>query len=408
MNAGLEVFAKGLCEKFFDWSCAASICLIFAVLMFGIAKAESRYDSSEQAVNSGALEAERITLLKEIREASEMGVGTKTYMTAFKDLERLVEIGASKESIQARLMSISSALNEQLGLRATKLQNFKGPEKLLNLNEARQYVLQLVNADRAKYHLPPLILDAVACRAGQIHSDEMAVMGYLSHWDLAGKKPWQRYVEVGGTHDIGENVVLLRSTRDQRKSSDFVLTKNGSFCTKELELMESSLFNEKPPNDGHRLEILTPEHNKLGVGLSCATNSKGMQRWALVQEFVKEYGFYSKLPKKLERGQTFELSGALVPGLKLDTIEVFWEPTPKPSSVDELEAMPKICSIQDTGYPEDSIPPSIKRWMKDGSQHFSMRIVPGLNWKSGVYYIEVWAEQNDKSFVVSTRTVCLP
>src|SRR5689334_15351400 len=78
----------------------------------------------------------------------------------------------------------------------------------LTLDEARQYMLELVNRDRAALGLKPVRLDPLAAAAGQKHADEMAVNRYMAHWDLAGKLPDQRYTELGGIHHVQENVFL--------------------------------------------------------------------------------------------------------------------------------------------------------------------------------------------------------
>ena len=93
--------------------------------------------------------------------------------------------------------------------------------------------------------------------AAQNHCDEMARVGYIAHWDTAGKKPWQRYTEAGGRHNVGENLDYC------------ILPTEEMFSGEQLEGLESSFMSEKPPEDGHREQILTPQHNKLGVGLFC-------------------------------------------------------------------------------------------------------------------------------------------
>ena len=72
--------------------------------------------------------------------------------------------------------------------------------ELLSLSEARSYMLDLINRDRATANLKPLKLDIVATSAGQKHSDEMANYGYISHYNLDGKSPDQRYSENGGDY----------------------------------------------------------------------------------------------------------------------------------------------------------------------------------------------------------------
>src|SRR5436309_1381667 len=54
----------------------------------------------------------------------------------------------------------------------------------LTLDQARQYMLELINRDRAAKRLVPVMLDPVATSAGQKHAEEMAAYKYLAHWNL--------------------------------------------------------------------------------------------------------------------------------------------------------------------------------------------------------------------------------
>src|ERR1700675_435129 len=72
----------------------------------------------------------------------------------------------------------------------------KGP---MDVEQARRYVLSLVNRDRAANGLPPVVLDDTASRAGQRHADDMARSGYTAHWGTDGSVPEERYSDAGGT-----------------------------------------------------------------------------------------------------------------------------------------------------------------------------------------------------------------
>lgn len=53
------------------------------------------------------------------------------------------------------------------------------------------------NAERARRHLPPVVLDAVLTRAAQIHADDMARRGKMSHRGGDGSSPFERMERVG-------------------------------------------------------------------------------------------------------------------------------------------------------------------------------------------------------------------
>jgi uncharacterized protein YkwD len=365
------------------------------------------------SVLPGPLEQERLALLTKIQEAKANGVGIQNYMTAFMDLEHVVQMGTSQESIRARLDSIELALTYQLS-HQEDMKHLAAPfigrppvqqsqRKLMSLDKARLYILGLVNADRAKYHLSPLTLDAIASAAGQMHTDEMVKFGYCRHWDMLGRKPWQRYSEAGGTCNVGENLCF---SGGNSQSTDHL------FSSAEIESLHVAFMDEKPPDDGHRLQILRPEHNKLGVGLSCSVNAGNVIRLALAQEFIDDYGEFSKLPNKIVRGKPFEVSGSLFPGWKQDSIVIRWEPEPKPMTKEELDRMPHSCSMpaESSSYDskEDTMA-TMKVWTKDKRVHFSVRLTPDESWKSGLYYVLIWAGRTkDRApTLVSTETTHL-
>src|SRR2546421_8853587 len=69
------------------------------------------------------------------------------------------------------------------------LASAQSDQETLTLDRARQYMLELINRDRAAKHLAAVKLDLVATAAGQKHADEMAAQQYLAHWNLDGKLP---------------------------------------------------------------------------------------------------------------------------------------------------------------------------------------------------------------------------
>src|SRR5436853_6589737 len=63
----------------------------------------------------------------------------------------------------------------------------KTDNTLLTLVEARAYMLDLINHDRATKGLSPVVLDPVATEAAQRHAEEMVRYRFLAHYNRAGK-----------------------------------------------------------------------------------------------------------------------------------------------------------------------------------------------------------------------------
>ncbi|HEX3344297.1 MAG TPA: CAP domain-containing protein, partial [Polyangiaceae bacterium] len=94
-----------------------------------------------------------------------------------------------------------------------------GPRKRLTLDEARRYMVQLVNRDRATAGLAPVELDeGPPTRGGQAHAEDMATHGYLGHWGTDGSVPEQRYTEAGGADMVLENASCF--TDEQPRALD--------------------------------------------------------------------------------------------------------------------------------------------------------------------------------------------
>jgi uncharacterized protein YkwD len=176
------------------------------------------------------------------------------------------------------------------------------PPGTLGLEDARRYVLDLVNRDRAEEGLPAVELDDTANRAAQRHSDDMALNGFTAHFGSDGSVPEQRFTEAGGEDMAQENAACFF---DGVKRP---LDPSPQFLPEELEKIEYAFISEVPPHDGHRRNILKPIHNKVGIGLS---KPRDIKELCMAQEFLDDYGDYGDLPRKARVGQVIEVEGEL-------------------------------------------------------------------------------------------------
>src|SRR5580692_2555927 len=137
------------------------------------------------------------------------------------------------------------------------------PAGPLTLAQARSYMLDLVNRDRRSMGLSPVTMDLDApTAAGQRHAEDMASHAYLGHWGTDGSVPEQRMTEAGGADMVLENASCFTDEKPRR------LDRAARFEPKDIEQTEAMFFHEKPPNDGHRKNILTPWHTRVGIGLA--------------------------------------------------------------------------------------------------------------------------------------------
>jgi Cysteine-rich secretory protein family len=279
----------------------------------------------------------------------------------------------------------------------------------LSLEEARQYLVSLINKDRQSQGLNPVVLDDIASKAGQVHTDEMAQAGYLSHWGLDGKKPDERYSEAGGNDMVMENAYLMGGIADANRQDNpprLSLSKTQSFSKSDLEKIESVLFNEKPPMDGHRKNILAPEHNRVGIALS-VSGKIDEGRLTCTEEFINSYGEYGALPALLKLGQSLDVKGKLKEGIHLFGIDLMREDLPKPMRIEDLN---KTYSYGGPGERVASYWPNVavKVDNEGASELFAVAIDLQKSWQKGLYYIWVWAKRegvDKKPFLISSRAI---
>lgn len=271
------------------------------------------------------------------------------------------------------------------------------PGGLLTLKEAREYMLALVNRDRATQGLGPVTWDDTAAKAGQEHSDDMVRHGFVGHLGTDGSVPEQRYTKAGGTEKVQENAGCMADGAARE------IEKNPRFSPEEIEKIQSAFFNETPPNDGHRKNILKAWHNRVGIGM---TQAVGVPVACTAQEFVDAYGTYRALPAKAKVGQVIAVEGEVLPPAVFAGIGIARIAQPKPLTVDEVN---KARSYRDpqpyvTYFPKGyktPIPVAVT------GNTFSIRVPLSDGGKPGLYQVSVWANvpQTKDLTPISLRTI---
>ncbi|HEY9786475.1 MAG TPA: CAP domain-containing protein [Candidatus Obscuribacterales bacterium] len=290
-------------------------------------------------------------------------------------------------------------------------------EDMLGLEEARQYMISIINRDRASLGLKAVARDEVATRAGQDHSDEMARLGYLSHWDTGGRKPDQRYTECGGKGFVMENCHIEESgypdSQNENGRKMAKLEDVPRFDRKTLDDIEDSFFGEKPPHDGHRKNIIDPFHTHVGIGLSIADDGN-TRRLTCTQEFVNNYAELADIPSAIKVGESFRVAGKLPDGLRVHGIDIYWDELPKKMSIRELARTasygPPTLRLK-SYFPVGAYQPLIKTAFSGARQEFSLEIATDSSWKPGLYYVYIWAKNGGgtgkESFLISSRTITI-
>jgi uncharacterized protein YkwD len=273
------------------------------------------------------------------------------------------------------------------------------PSKPLPLAEARKYFLRLINRDREREGLEPVVLDATAQKAAQEHADDMAGHGYTAHYGTDGSVPEMRYSAAGGTDIAFENAACFFDNTERR------LDKGALFLASELERIESAFIDEKPPHDGHRRNILTPWHNRVGIGLA---QPLGITVPCVAQEFVDHYGKYEAIPSSAAAKGKIRVTGEVFAPATFGAVALARIDRPEPRTPDDLNGtgsyqLPAPYAIY---LPKGFVTPIEVR--VDGNR-FSVEVPLDDRGRAGIYEVSVWGRVPETSDLItlSLRTVAV-
>lgn len=270
----------------------------------------------------------------------------------------------------------------------------RSPEAIERL---RQFMLERINADRDQNGLLNVEIDDLASRVAEEHCREMLEQDYLSHWSLDGRKPYMRYSMAGGTDAVAENLVA----HDQRKipfDEESLLALFDKF--------EEGFMAEKPPDDGHKRNILAPEHTHVGIGFAI-----GGSAMYVAQEFLNRYVKLSPIPRSGSLSGSFDIKGELLlPDTRFYGIAVYYESLPRSMGKAELDA------TRNYDLPADPVilrPRASQGYTYDNGETGEVEVT-GANFRApisfykkqpGVYTVGVWVTARGKTFIATTVSV---
>jgi len=199
---------------------------------------------------------------------------------------------------------------------------FALPQISHKFDDIRSNLLHLINEEREVEKARPLELDDFATSVATAHAEEMAKNEFVSHWGRNGMKPYQRYSFAGGYHATQENISAADNTWSMKPEA---LKQDTSY-------LHVRLYQETPPNDGHRRAILGPHHTHVGVGIAVE-----QLRLRVVELFISKYVEFKPVPRIARPKDVIPLNGSLLTSnYLLNTIEVFYEPLPKTPELEWL------------------------------------------------------------------------
>ena len=277
-----------------------------------------------------------------------------------------------------------------------------GPRRMLTTDEARRYMVALINVDRAAYGLPAVELDEGApSRAGQAHADDMATHGYLGHWGTDGSIPEQRFTDEGGADMVLENASCFIDEHER------TLDRAPLIDPKNVERAEQMFFDEPPGHDGHRLNILKPWHTHVGIGVAQpVASATEIPVPCFTQEFIDAYGDYAALPHHARVGDALHVEGvlhapAMIAGVGLARVAAPSLISPADANQRRSYQVPEPYQLYWPSGFKTPIPLRV-----DGA-HFAIDVPLSDGGRPGTYELSVWAKMaGSRDFVmVGLRTI---
>jgi hypothetical protein len=263
----------------------------------------------------------------------------------------------------------------------------------------QRHLLSMVNEERAEAGLSQLKLDELACKVAQKHATEMAENDFLSHWDLAGLKPYHRYSFAGGTDATGENDASADYSKDiEADEMPFAAVR-----------MHITMHDEVPPHDGHRQTMLTPQHTHVGFGMAW----RGLHI-RLCEVYVSRYVTIDPYPPIKRPQSRFELSGGVLdPRHSIEALDVYYEAPPQPPARSWLK------TPRQYGMPQDRTTLYKKlaghKTYDDGStgtiefpSHGRFSVPIELSHKQpGIYTLVVWISRSETEHPFPATQICV-
>jgi len=268
------------------------------------------------------------------------------------------------------------------------------PISAVLLKELQASLLTMINEERAIERVPPVAMNDLATRVAAAHAVDMARGKFVSHWGSDGRKPYHRYSSAGGIDATEENVSAASNTWSLKPAD----------IAQDVAYLHVRLYNETPPNDGHRKTILAPKQTHVGIGIAMDA-----LRLRVVELFVAKHVEVDRVKQTAQPGETIEFSGKLLePEAILNYIEVFYEPLPLPPQLVWLQT-PRPYSL-----PDESITlfPKLTGGLKYADGRRGIVEVNGRSFRTplklfkespGLYTIACWirSNKNEKSFIAT-------
>ena len=220
---------------------------------------------------------------------------------------------------------------------------------------------------------------------------------FTGHWGSDGLKPYHRYSFAGGTEATAENVSAADNTWSMKEKD----------LKQDTAYLHLRLYQEKPPNDGHRHTILNPEHTHVGIGIVVHE-----LRLRTVELFISRYVDLKPVAREAKPGASVSFAGKIRGIERFNNLEVHYEPMPEPLTREMMNSPGPYSLPKEARRLLPKIPsPFIyldgtSGVVKVDGPEFS---VPVKLYKStpGIYTIVTWIRRSREEPAIPVTAVCV-
>ena len=184
-------------------------------------------------------------------------------------------------------------------------------------------LFERLNRERRAAGVAPVTYDLLAASVGDAFCLDAAAARSSGHWDVAGRPPYLRWALAGGVDYHGENFGAVTRTGAAVDESEVLRL---------LLDAHERMMAERPPEDGHRRTVLDPDWTHVGIGAAVAGGE-----FRMVEEFSRRVALWVEVPgAPVPAGARAPFAVKLPPGWTLVSLEVGFEPAPRPMSREEI------------------------------------------------------------------------
>ena len=208
-------------------------------------------------------------------------------------------------------------------------------------DDLRIYALDLINRDRNRKGLPPVVLGTNP--AAQMHAEDMLSNEYQGHWWTDGRKPYMVYTETGGTSYGHENVAssgwTSREWTAKGCGSSRVVCDVPTASEAIYKLQRLMVYDDSHADWGHRDNILGETHRAVNIGV--ASNGR---RVTFVQHFEGGNVVASTRPALSTNGRLSFSVSKVADGIAIaPLVSIYFDPPPTPKTREQIERLHSYC-----------------------------------------------------------------